>query len=157
MRLVAPASAASCAASATTAAAALLGLVAVAAVHRAIAAGLKGDGGLLSAAGADHGSAGRLGPLIAATASSTELFVLLCLAARFAALGRRVPALAEERLIVGRKGEILSAVAARELLISSHGDSCCFPKYPSCFPAARVPRFRTLICVAVLRTARLTR
>jgi hypothetical protein len=56
------------------------------------------------------------------------LFVLLCLTAWFAALGRRIPALLEERLVFGRKCEYLPAVTTGELLIASHGESS-FPLY----------------------------
>jgi hypothetical protein len=56
------------------------------------------------------------------------LFVLLCLTARFAALGRRVTALLEERLVLARKGEFLPTVATGELQIASHGESS-FPLY----------------------------
>jgi hypothetical protein len=93
-----------------------LGLVAVAAVDGAIAARLEGNGGLLSAAGANDGCAARFCALVAsASASPTCLLVLLRLAARFAALGRRVSALLEERLIFASKRKFLSAVATGEL------------------------------------------
>jgi hypothetical protein len=48
------------------------------------------------------------------------LFVFLGLAARFAALGRRIAPFAEELLILARKREGLPAIAAHELLIFSH-------------------------------------
>ena len=50
----------------------------------------------------------------------TLLFVLLGLAARFAALRRRITTFAEEFLILGGKRECLPAIAAHELLIFSH-------------------------------------
>ena len=53
-------------------------------------------------------------------AATTLLFVLLGLAAWFAALRRRITAIAEEFLILCRKREGLPAIAAHELLISSH-------------------------------------
>jgi hypothetical protein len=48
------------------------------------------------------------------------LFLFLGLAARFAALGRRITTFAEELLILSRKREGLPAIAAHELLIFSH-------------------------------------
>jgi hypothetical protein len=48
------------------------------------------------------------------------LFVLLGLAARFAAFRRRITTFAEELLILSRKREGLPAIAAHELLIFSH-------------------------------------
>jgi len=56
-------------------------------------------------------------------ATATALFVFPRLTACSAALRSRITALPEERLVFGRKGEFLSTVAARELLISSHGES----------------------------------
>jgi hypothetical protein len=48
------------------------------------------------------------------------LFVLLGLAAWFAALRRGITTITEELLILGRKREGLPAIAAHELLIFSH-------------------------------------
>jgi len=57
---------------------------------------------------------------VVVTAAAARLFVLLGLAARFAALRRRITAFAEESLILSRKREGLPAIAAHELLIFSH-------------------------------------
>jgi hypothetical protein len=123
--LVAPASAA---AACTAAGSALLRLIAIPAVNRAIAARLKRHRRLLSATGAHDRRPARLGPLVSATAPAAALFVLLRLTAWFAALGRRISALLEERLVFGRKREYLPAVTTGELLIASHGESS-FPLY----------------------------
>jgi len=48
------------------------------------------------------------------------LFLFLGLAARFAALGRRITTIAEELLIFRSKCERLPAITAHELLIFSH-------------------------------------
>jgi hypothetical protein len=124
IRLVTPAAAATAAAAGAT----LLRLVAVAAVHRTIATRLKRHRGLLPAPGADHCCSSGLRPLVSAATAATALFVLLCLAAGFAALGCGIPALLEERLVFARKGEFLTAVATGELQIASHGESS-FPLY----------------------------
>src|SRR5271157_4382461 len=79
-------------AKATPAAAACAGLTrleAVLAVHGTVASGLEWNCGLLSASGTDHRCAPRFTALVA-TAATARLLVLLCLAARFAALRRRI-------------------------------------------------------------------
>jgi hypothetical protein len=48
------------------------------------------------------------------------LLVFLCLAARFATLWGRVTTFLKERLISCGEGKILSAIAARNLLVSGH-------------------------------------
>jgi hypothetical protein len=58
--------------------------------------------------------------LVSSAASTTRLFVLLCLAAWLAPLGRRITALAEKFLVVAGKRKYLSAVAASKLQIVSH-------------------------------------
>jgi hypothetical protein len=105
-----------------------LRLIAIAAVHRTVAARLKRHRRLLAASGTNHRCASRLSSLVSAAPATAPLLVLLCLTARFAALGRGVPALLEERLVFARKGEFLPAVATSELLIASHGESS-FPLY----------------------------
>jgi hypothetical protein len=105
-----------------------LRLIAIAAVHRPVAAWLKRHRRLLAASGTNHCCASRLSSLVSAAAATAPLLVLLRLTARFAALGRGVPALLEERLVFARKGEFLPAVATSELLIASHGESS-FPLY----------------------------
>jgi hypothetical protein len=104
-----------------------LRLIAIPTVNGTVTARLKRNRRLLSASGADYRRPARLGPLVSATPAAA-LFVLLCLTARFAALGRRIPALLEERLVFGRKCEYLPAVTTGELLIASHGESS-FPLY----------------------------
>jgi hypothetical protein len=105
-------------AAAAAARAALPALKAILAVHWTVASGLEGNGGLLSAAGTDHRCALGCTPLVSAAAPC--LFVLLGLTACLATLRRRITAIAEELLILGSKCECLSAIAAHELLISSH-------------------------------------
>jgi hypothetical protein len=93
-------------------------LEAVLAVHGTVASRLERDSGLLSAPRTDHACALRWAALISAAA--TGLFVLLGLAACFAALRRWKTTFAEEVLIVSRKREWLPAIATHELLIFSH-------------------------------------
>jgi hypothetical protein len=117
--LTAPASAATAKApSAATTRASLTRLKAVLAVHGTVAPGLKWNGGLLSASGADHRCTPRFTAVAAATAAG--LFVLLGLTAGLAALGRRITTFAEEVLILSGKRECLPAIAAHKLLIFSH-------------------------------------
>ena len=71
-------------------------LVAVLAIHGAIASGFKRHRGLLTAIGTcDGGSLSSVRLKLACCA----LFILLCLAARRAALRHRIPAHLEELLI----------------------------------------------------------
>jgi len=102
------------------AAAGLSCLEAVLAIDGAVATGLKWDGGLLPAPGTDYRCSLRLAALVSTTTSSALLFILLCLTAWFAALGRRVTAFAEKILVFAGKRECLSAVATHELQILSH-------------------------------------
>jgi hypothetical protein len=104
-----------------------LRLVATLAEDRTIAAGLERNRGLLAASSADNcGSLRGAGAIAAATTPAVSattaalLFILLCLTARFASLRRRIAALAEKRLIVGRKCKVLSTVAACKLQVPSH-------------------------------------
>jgi hypothetical protein len=64
-----------------------------------------------------------MGRSLAIAGASPTLFALLCLTARLAALGGRITAFLEERLIRSGEREILSTVAARKLNISGHGVS----------------------------------
>ena len=52
--------------------------------------------------------------------ASPTLFALLCHTARFAALGGRITAFLEERLIRSGERKVLSTVTARKLNISGH-------------------------------------
>jgi hypothetical protein len=90
------------------AAAALARRVAVAAIHRAIAAGLKRHRRRLSACRTNDGSS--LGG--SGTVTRTTLIVFLGLPARLAAFRRRVTAFLKERLIGSGEGEVLPTVAA---------------------------------------------
>ncbi len=93
---------------AAPAAAAFARRVAVAAIDRAIPARLEGHRRGLPACRTNDGSSlGRSG-----TVTRSRLIVFLGLSARFAAFGRRVPALLEKRLIGSGEGEILPTVAA---------------------------------------------
>lgn len=92
--LTAPAKASPAAA---TAIAGLAPLKAALAVHRTVASGLEWNGRLLSAPGTDHGCTLCSAALV--SAATARLFVLLGLAARFAALWRRITAIAEKILI----------------------------------------------------------
>lgn len=127
LRLVATAAAAAGTPAATATASTLLGLIAVPAVDGTVSAGFEGDCGLLPATGTDDRCSRWLAPRVSTTTAvsspSARLLVLLGLTARFAALGRRVAALLEERLIFASKRKFLSAVATGELQISSHGES----------------------------------
>jgi len=115
-----------------TSAATSLRLIAALAEHRAVAARLKGHCRLLAASGTNHSSSlGCSGTVAAATtaiattvaATTALLFVLLCLTARFAPFGRGIAPVAEKCLIVCRKSEVLSTVAAGKLYIPSHKNS----------------------------------
>jgi hypothetical protein len=113
--LAAPAKAASTAAATSG----FSGTKAILAVHRAIAARLERNRGLLSATGADH--AGALGFATGVSPATTAgLFLFFGLTAWFAALRGRVTMLPEKILIVAGKRESLPAIAAHELLIFSH-------------------------------------
>jgi hypothetical protein len=92
------------------------GAVAVLAIHRPVAARLKGDCCLLAASGTGDRCALRFTPVSSASASG--LLVLFRLAARLAAFRSRIAPFLEERLILACKRKILSAVAAGHLLIS---------------------------------------
>jgi hypothetical protein len=117
----------------------LLRLVAVATVHRTVTTWLEGHGGLLSAARTDDCRSSCFAPLVSASApASACLLILLCLAARFAALGCRVAAFLEERLVFTCECKFLSAVATGQLQISSHGESS-FPLY------VRIPHSAVLV------------
>ena len=104
----------------TTATAALAGLIAVLAVHGTIAAGLEWNCGLLSAPGAGHRCTRRRTALISTATAAARLFRFPGLTACFTALRRRITTFTEELLILARKREYLPAIAAGELLISSH-------------------------------------
>jgi hypothetical protein len=83
-------------------------LKAVLAVHRTVASGLEWNRGLLPAARTDHACTLRCIALVSAAArlvSAARLLILLGLAACFAALRRRITAIPEELLILGRKRE----------------------------------------------------
>lgn len=80
-------------------------LKAVLAVHGTVPSGLEWNCGLLPAPGADDTRTLRRTALVSATAAAARLFVLLGLAACFAALGRRIAALTEELLILSGKRE----------------------------------------------------
>jgi hypothetical protein len=95
------------------------GLEAVPAIDGTVPSRLKWHGRLLSAAGANDSGARRVGSLVGLPA---RLLIFLCLPTCFAPFWRRIAALPEERLIVGRKREFLSAVAARQLQIIRHGE-----------------------------------
>jgi hypothetical protein len=64
-----------------------------------------------------------MGRSLPITGASPTLFALLCLTARLAALGGRITAFLEKRLIRSGEREILSTVTARKLNISGHGVS----------------------------------
>jgi hypothetical protein len=55
------------------------------------------------------------------TGASPTLFALLCLTARLAALGGRITAFLEKRLIRSGERKVLSTITARKLNISGHG------------------------------------
>jgi hypothetical protein len=57
---------------------------------------------------------------LVSTTPTSGLFILLCLAALFTALGCGIAAFAEKLLIIGSKRECLSTIAAHELQILSH-------------------------------------
>jgi hypothetical protein len=102
-------------------AAAFARLVAVAAKHRTVTAGLEGDCGGLAATRTNHRSSlGRSGT-VPASATPAALIVLLGLAAGLAALRSRITAFLKKCLIGSGEGKILPAIAACELNISSHG------------------------------------
>ena len=110
------------AAAPSSAAAAFTSLVAVPAKHRAIAAWFKRYSRWLAAAGADHRCS--MGWSRTITGASPTLFALLCLTARLAALGGRITAFLEERLIRSGERKILSTITARKLNIAGHGSPC---------------------------------
>jgi len=99
--------------------AALTCLVAVPAKYRTITAWFKWNSRWLAAAGADHWSA--MGRSLPITGASPTLIALLCHTARLAALGGRITAFLEERLIRSGERKFLSTIAARKLHISGHG------------------------------------
>lgn len=103
---------------AATAAAGLACLIAVLAVDGTVAPGLERNRGLLSTSGTGYGCPLRCTALIASTAA--RLFRFLGLTASLTALRRRITTFAEELLVLGGKTKGLSAIAAHELLISSH-------------------------------------
>jgi len=96
-------------------------LVAIPAEDRAISAWLKWNSRWLTAAGTNHRCA--MGWCRTITGASPTLFALLCLTARLAALGGRITAFLEERLISSGERKILPTIAASELHISGHGKS----------------------------------
>ena len=87
--IAAAATAATAPVAAAAATAGLARLKAVLAIHGTVSAGLERNRGLLSASGADHACPLRCTATVPAAAAATAaLFVLLGLAARFAALRR---------------------------------------------------------------------
>jgi hypothetical protein len=102
-----------------------LSLVAAFAKDGTIPSRLKRNGGLLAATGADYRCSLRcVRPISAATAAiataAALVVILFGLAACLAPLWRRITAFTEEGLISCCKGEVLSAIAARELQVPSH-------------------------------------
>jgi hypothetical protein len=61
--------------------------------------------------------------LVATTAPAPAHLAFFGLTAALAAFGCGIPAFVEKSLVFARKGEFLSAVAADELQIASHGSS----------------------------------
>jgi hypothetical protein len=95
--------------------------ITVAAKYGSIATRFKRNRCGLATAGADDRcSMGRCRTI---TGASPTLFALLCLTARLAALGGRITAFLEKRLIRSGERKILSTVTARKLNISGHGVS----------------------------------
>lgn len=104
---------------------------AVLAINRPVASRLKRNRRLLSASGTRHRRGLGFTPAVSSSSAAT-LFILLCLAARLAALRSRISAFSEEVLILGCKRKFLSAVAAGELHIFRHKNP--FAYFLSCTP-----------------------
>jgi len=93
--------------------------IAIAAINRPITSRLKRNGSWLTAARTNHRSSLRRSRTVAGS-PSPSLLVFLCLAARLATLWGRVTTFLKERLISSGEGEVLPAIAARNLHISGH-------------------------------------